>query len=767
MQSDGVAAVEFYAPWCGHCQSLAPHFKKVAQNLQGMALVGAVDCNDQKAAGNLCQRFGIKGFPTIKLFRADKQKNPYTGELAKEDLEYNGPRTAKPLVDSISAMLTDAYIARLTSSEKAAEWADKANAAGKAQVLLFTNKDASTLLYKALSTQLRNGLAFAEVHEKASDLVKDFGVESFPTLIVVKTDGTRATYSGELKAPALLQYLADFSSIKPATDDASSGSSKSSSKSSKSSEPAWSFVRQLSGNVSAELAALDAREEMALLAVHGAEGEDGCKDAREAFLTAAGDMQAVVDTVLLAAPAAELEEGGGGAAALAALGLDVAALRGADACELQVVLLPFGRDKSELDDYSRYTGPPEGKALQRWVTDAVPVLTTQLDDMSAGPFLAMDPSEGRMALAPKVLLFTTKDEAPGVFRALALAMKGRGNMAFAWVQAGSVAAQKTVESFKPPRVPSMLVVLPQQAPPSEDDPAGAGGGLRFGLQPYFGPLKFTPMKEFLSNLAEQIETSSGVVNDPELVKKALPQISSQSDLEAHCTSKAGLCLLALLDAEQPGFEDEKKELLSLALKQAGEGGAFHFAWMEGRKHKSVMQAFDLMHSDVPTLVALSAKRLRFAVLPAPEDSSTRGARLRPEVVTRFVDGVLAGKVRTQALTALPEVKSGDEASEADLAAAAASRGASGAAAIDAASDAAPEPEAPVEEEFDLSDIMSEEVEGGELAGAGKADRLKEVEEQLKAEEEARKAEEAAKAKKSSKKKKKGKKKKAAAASDEL
>ena len=46
----------------------------------------------------------------------------------------SGPRTAKPLVDSISAMLTDAYIARLTSSEKAAEWADKANAAGKAQV---------------------------------------------------------------------------------------------------------------------------------------------------------------------------------------------------------------------------------------------------------------------------------------------------------------------------------------------------------------------------------------------------------------------------------------------------------------------------------------------------------------------------------------------------------------------------------------------------------------------------------------------------------
>ncbi len=39
----------------------------LAARLQGMALIGAVDCNDQKASGNLCQRFEIKGFPTIKV----------------------------------------------------------------------------------------------------------------------------------------------------------------------------------------------------------------------------------------------------------------------------------------------------------------------------------------------------------------------------------------------------------------------------------------------------------------------------------------------------------------------------------------------------------------------------------------------------------------------------------------------------------------------------------------------------------------------------
>lgn len=51
--------------------------------------MGAVDCNDKSNAA-LCGRFGIRGFPTLKLFGPDKTKNPYTGAVGKEPQDYNG-----------------------------------------------------------------------------------------------------------------------------------------------------------------------------------------------------------------------------------------------------------------------------------------------------------------------------------------------------------------------------------------------------------------------------------------------------------------------------------------------------------------------------------------------------------------------------------------------------------------------------------------------------------------------------------------------------
>jgi protein disulfide-isomerase A6 len=61
--------VEFYAPWCGHCKSMAPAFEKAAMALGGMVNLGAVDMTTDQQVGS---PYNVQGFPTIKLFGANK-----------------------------------------------------------------------------------------------------------------------------------------------------------------------------------------------------------------------------------------------------------------------------------------------------------------------------------------------------------------------------------------------------------------------------------------------------------------------------------------------------------------------------------------------------------------------------------------------------------------------------------------------------------------------------------------------------------------------
>lgn len=59
--------VDFYADWCAPCKILAPTMDDIARENQGLLLVAKVD-TDQ--APELAQRYGIRGVPTVILFRA-------------------------------------------------------------------------------------------------------------------------------------------------------------------------------------------------------------------------------------------------------------------------------------------------------------------------------------------------------------------------------------------------------------------------------------------------------------------------------------------------------------------------------------------------------------------------------------------------------------------------------------------------------------------------------------------------------------------------
>jgi len=97
--------IKFYAPWCGHCKRLAPTWEEVATELKGEVNVAKVDVTQNRALG---KQYGIKGFPTLLLFRRGKM------------VKYSGARSKDALVNwAKSAEATDELPGEIPVTEKA------------------------------------------------------------------------------------------------------------------------------------------------------------------------------------------------------------------------------------------------------------------------------------------------------------------------------------------------------------------------------------------------------------------------------------------------------------------------------------------------------------------------------------------------------------------------------------------------------------------------------------------------------------------------
>jgi thioredoxin 1 len=83
LESGKPVLVDFWAEWCAPCRMIAPAVEAVAEKYEGIASVVKLNVDENPSTS---QRYGIKGIPTLILFKNGKEEERIVGATSKEAL---------------------------------------------------------------------------------------------------------------------------------------------------------------------------------------------------------------------------------------------------------------------------------------------------------------------------------------------------------------------------------------------------------------------------------------------------------------------------------------------------------------------------------------------------------------------------------------------------------------------------------------------------------------------------------------------------------
>lgn len=75
--------VDFWAPWCGPCRSIAPMLEKVAGTLQGQVQIAKMNVDDNAETP---AQFSVRGIPTLILFKNGQAVDTIVGAVSESQL---------------------------------------------------------------------------------------------------------------------------------------------------------------------------------------------------------------------------------------------------------------------------------------------------------------------------------------------------------------------------------------------------------------------------------------------------------------------------------------------------------------------------------------------------------------------------------------------------------------------------------------------------------------------------------------------------------
>eukprot|EP01133_Synstelium_polycarpum_P009179 gene9179-10770_t len=195
--------LEFYAPWCKFCKDLAPIYKQLATAHKGVVSFGTVDCTVHQT---LCQRFQVKGYPTVK-FAHNGALYDYQGERkfdALTEFALEGYKSATPagsLEPAKGGGVVELNDSNFSETDDGTRWMVMFYAPWCGYCKKYMPQ------FEALAPTFKGTVNFGKVNCEATPSICElYSIPGYPTLKHIEAGGYR-DYNGEASDTNIKTYL--------------------------------------------------------------------------------------------------------------------------------------------------------------------------------------------------------------------------------------------------------------------------------------------------------------------------------------------------------------------------------------------------------------------------------------------------------------------------------------------------------------------------------------------------------------------------------